>query len=187
MRLIFKIVSITLFFILALSSSAFAADETITITTYYPSPSGSYNELRTNKLAVSASRAMPMASSQVSLVWGEGVSALQTDQGGSIELGGLEDGNITTPYIDFHRDNMGDDPGDYNVRLILMGEDRLDVTGGDVYASGNVFIRTDLDSDGCIMMSYGGNSWATVCPEGYTLNSNSPAARSQGGIFYCCK
>ncbi len=35
-----------------LVTDAFAEDETFTITTYYPSPYGSYNELSTNKFAV---------------------------------------------------------------------------------------------------------------------------------------
>jgi len=44
-----------LFFVFLSSFSLFlflSADESITITTYYPSPYGSYNELGTNKLAV---------------------------------------------------------------------------------------------------------------------------------------
>jgi hypothetical protein len=48
-----KVYILCLGFILTfgLFSSAFA-EETMTITTYYPSPYGSYNELSTNKLAV---------------------------------------------------------------------------------------------------------------------------------------
>jgi len=42
-----KILGIAIFFILALFSSGFAEEESFTITTYYPSPYGSYNELST--------------------------------------------------------------------------------------------------------------------------------------------
>ena len=38
--------------ILFLGASLCLAEESITITTYYPSPYGSYNELKTNKMAV---------------------------------------------------------------------------------------------------------------------------------------
>jgi len=40
------------FLLLSLSSLLFAQNETLTITTYYPSPYGTYNQLGTNKLAV---------------------------------------------------------------------------------------------------------------------------------------
>ncbi len=43
---------LTLLIFVVLPVLLFAADESITITTYYPSPYGSYNELGTNKLAV---------------------------------------------------------------------------------------------------------------------------------------
>lgn len=52
MRRIFRIAAAVLFFSLFLSPPVFSADETITITTYYPSPNGSYNELHANQMAV---------------------------------------------------------------------------------------------------------------------------------------
>ncbi|MFH0912874.1 MAG: hypothetical protein V1884_01120 [Candidatus Omnitrophota bacterium] len=42
-----RCMGILLFFVLVLSFPAFADEETFTITTYYPSPYGSYNELTT--------------------------------------------------------------------------------------------------------------------------------------------
>ncbi|MCX5700450.1 MAG: hypothetical protein NTZ63_02775 [Candidatus Omnitrophica bacterium] len=45
-KLYLSLIPAILFFV----SLAFAADETLTITTYYPSPYGSYNELKTNYL-----------------------------------------------------------------------------------------------------------------------------------------
>ncbi len=55
----FKITGISIFLILVLSASAFCeeqrqGEESISITTYYPSPYGSYNELTTNKMKIGA-------------------------------------------------------------------------------------------------------------------------------------
>jgi len=47
-----KIIFFTLTLALTLTFPLFAEDETFTITTYYPSPYGSYNELATNKFVV---------------------------------------------------------------------------------------------------------------------------------------
>ncbi|MDI6758775.1 MAG: hypothetical protein QMD94_03780 [Candidatus Omnitrophota bacterium] len=52
LKRILAVVFINVLTIAFLTASAIAADEFITITTYYPSPYGSYNELQTNKLAV---------------------------------------------------------------------------------------------------------------------------------------
>ncbi|MCK9431299.1 MAG: hypothetical protein M0R17_15130 [Candidatus Omnitrophica bacterium] len=47
-----KKVKFLIIFIFGSFNLCFGAEESITITTYYPSPYGSYNELATNKLAV---------------------------------------------------------------------------------------------------------------------------------------
>lgn len=47
-----KKIKFLVIFIFGLFNLCFAAEESITITTYYPSPYGSYNELATNRLAV---------------------------------------------------------------------------------------------------------------------------------------
>lgn len=49
-----KIYLVSIITILFSASFVFAADELLTITTYYPSPSGSYNDLRTSRLTVGA-------------------------------------------------------------------------------------------------------------------------------------
>jgi len=67
-----KSIIIALFFILNLSSLAFAADETLTITTYYPSPYGSYYNLYvSNTLGIGT--ATPAAKFQVK-VTGDGLN-----------------------------------------------------------------------------------------------------------------
>ncbi len=58
----FCILSLGLLAVLIWFRFSFAQQsESITITTYYPSPYGSYNELRTNMLAVGSNTAMPTA------------------------------------------------------------------------------------------------------------------------------
>jgi hypothetical protein len=47
-----KLMVICLFFILCLFSFSFAQQESVTITTYYPSPYGSYKELRAQRIAI---------------------------------------------------------------------------------------------------------------------------------------
>jgi hypothetical protein len=59
----FKVIGMSIFFILGLLSLVFvsfasAQQEQLTITTYYPSPFGSYNELTTNRLAIGSSATM---------------------------------------------------------------------------------------------------------------------------------
>jgi hypothetical protein len=46
------LISFSLFFIFCLFSLSFAQQESITITTYYPSPYGSYKELRAQRIAI---------------------------------------------------------------------------------------------------------------------------------------
>lgn len=110
---------VTLFFILGLFSLSFSQEQ-ITITTYYPSPYGSYRELRANRLTVDPNRPMPTVDG--ALAWGSGRGVLSPDQGSSIELGG----NGTTPFIDFSNDLVSD----YDLRLILTGNNDLMVQGG---------------------------------------------------------
>jgi hypothetical protein len=71
--------------------------------------------------------------------WGNG-SQLQTDQGGSIELGGNSSvPGVGTPYIDFHFSGLTQD---YNTRIINDADGRLSVKASILYASGNVGIGT---------------------------------------------
>lgn len=80
---------------------ALAEEEQITITTYYPSPYGSYREL----------------------TWGDYPNTrgkLTAEQGSSIELGGSG-----TPYIDFSNDMSSD----FDARIILNGNNELAFSG----------------------------------------------------------
>lgn len=119
------------------------AQEQITITTYYPAPFGIYREVRADQLAVGTayrSSALSDGSLIVSgntglgtptpayrldvngqVRWGTSRGLLNTDQGSSIELGGSG-----TPYIDFSNDTTSD----FDIRLILTGNDTLAIQGG---------------------------------------------------------
>lgn len=58
-----------------------------------------------------------------SVKWGGDRGMLKVDQGSSIELGGKG-----TPYVDFSNDPSTD----YDMRIILTGNDSLNLTGGNV-------------------------------------------------------
>ncbi len=101
---------LAIFSLLVLFSYAYAAEEKITLTTYYPSPYGSYKEL----------------------TWGNIPNSrgyLKNDQGASIELGGSG-----SPYIDFSND-MG---SDYDARIQLTGNDELTFSGLTAISLGGV-------------------------------------------------
>lgn len=59
-----------------------------------------------------------------SIKWGTGRGILSIDQGSCIELGG----NGTVPYIDF----SNDETSDFDARIILNGDDYLDIAGTNV-------------------------------------------------------
>lgn len=96
------LIAITGLFLLLFSNLSLA-QETLTVTTYYPSPFGSYRELRWGN--------MPNTRGQ-----------LKADNGSSIELGGSG-----SPYIDFSNDMSS---LDYDVRIQLTGNDTLSILGG---------------------------------------------------------
>ncbi|MDO8444582.1 MAG: tail fiber domain-containing protein [Deltaproteobacteria bacterium] len=58
-----------------------------------------------------------------SVEWGVSRGSLSTDQGASIELGGSG-----TPFIDFSNDSTSD----YDMRITLTGDDKLEIAGGNV-------------------------------------------------------
>jgi len=78
--------------------------------------------------------------------WGNN-SRLQTDQGGSIELGGDRNTRGTgTPYIDFHFQGLTQD---FNTRIINISDNRLLIVAGTLEATGAA-------------LKPGGGSWGGV-------------------------
>lgn len=87
------------------------AQEEVTITAYYPTPAGTYQEVRWGDLPNNRSR-----------------GSLNAYQGASIDLGGLTAaGNPATPYIDFHNDMNA--ANDFDARIILEGDNSLMIRG----------------------------------------------------------
>ncbi|MFH1201811.1 MAG: hypothetical protein V1674_02845 [Candidatus Omnitrophota bacterium] len=56
----------SIFYFLCFSISAFAQAESVTLTTYYPSPYGEYNRLKANRLGVGSTAAVPANDGDIS-------------------------------------------------------------------------------------------------------------------------
>lgn len=181
-------------FILCFFSFCFAQEQ-ITITTYYPSPFGSYRELRAIRLTVHPTRAMTANDGE--LLWGPGPWGILTpDQGGAIELGGLNaGGGAGTPYIDFHRDTVM--ANDFDARIIAVGNDRLAIDGVSVasfdarLSPGSIppFVAGRAHTPGCIRYSFTRTSGRQTCPAGYAITQArvDPPPGATSGNFLCCQ
>ncbi len=200
----------------------FIGSESLTLTTYYPAPYGGYVSLLTTQNTILArdggnvavGSIAPMeklhvtgnmrASGNVSadnnlkavnmVKWGDTVNQLDTDQGGSIEIGG----NGGTPYIDFHRTIAED----YSARLILSQPGRLQVVG-DLEVTGtiiNVCERVGYSVGGttpCLggkrVVGFMGDGVARVT--GFLPGSSTTSSwgtfvvlgEDWGGTMVCCK
>jgi hypothetical protein len=89
MNKLFNRIGLTILFVLTLFSFSFCADEEFKITTYYPSPYGSYNELRAKRVAVGDNYI-----DGANYTWGEEVDS-QADLvvEGSVGIGTADPGN----------------------------------------------------------------------------------------------
>lgn len=177
MRIFNKVMSVFIASLISTVGICFisSAQENITITTYYPSPHGSYNELEVH--------------GSISLIrtgYDTGELRLVTEQGSIWNFHNRADSPV--PGYDSNKLYLTYSPDGgvnwTNPRLIVT-------TVGNVQASGQFLMFRDPNSpvrqNGCLMLSYGSNSWRTTCPLGTTLNTDiSPPLSSQGGIFYCC-
>ena len=181
-----------------LGSVSELGSESLTLTTYYPAPSGIYTRLiATNNtwLARDAGNVMVggmgPATQKLELAngsnmrWGNG-SLLQSDQGGSIELGGSNGiTGVGVPYVDFHYTGLNQD---YNIRMINDAANQLDfqtAAGGVILTltgaarntttiSGDATVSNNMKAD-TFVTSYGGGlcveqnyniTGVTNCPGG---------------------
>ena len=155
--------------------------EQITLTTYYPAPYGAYNVLKTNYLQAgiddtncdytrfSKATGDPVAAGNyvAGFMWNQNDAA----------YGDGDDFTICT-YED--RDVVLQPSGTGRVRVGTSNSSR------DLEVYGDSYVHQELG--GCIIMSYGENSWNTTCPPGFHLDTSiSPPISSDGGIFYCCR
>lgn len=146
--------------------------ETLTLTTYYPAPYGGYVSLLTTNNTLLARDAGTVGirtgtpdAGYVLHINGDtrwGGSMLNTDQGGSIELGQIGGG---TPFIDFHFGGGGD----YNTRLINDANGQLSLAGNlNMANAGAQIIGNNLSISGLCTWRAMGAGWAT-CAAGENL------------------
>ena len=167
--------------------------EQITITTYYPSPFGSYNALRANRLVVDPTRAMPDSDGRVN--WGDHMGALiDTDaNGATIRLGGAG-----APSIYFYND-MPADVANYDASIRLDDDHRISFRGVRV---GTIDGRTEEASipsssdnvndgnayfPGCIRYTFTANSGHIHCHSGYQIAVAPFSPSSTSGHYLCCQ
>lgn len=150
--------------------------ESLTLSTYYPAPSGIYTKMITTAeayLARDGGNVLVGASAVTGtgaklympngdMLWGNR-SRLQTDQGGAIELGGDNSTAGTgAPYIDFHRTGGG--VQDFNVRLINDANGQLTLNAN-ANITGTAAVASNLTVNGTSSVvgdsSVGGNSAVT--------------------------
>lgn len=185
MSKLLNLIAITIVFIFILFSLSLA-EEQITITTYYPSPYGSYQDLEVihklrakgrgadADLAIHATtnlgKTAVSSASGTYAIYGEILNTTDPDVTDGVSanvVGGLGKvwtvgGKITQAGV------YGSAP--------LYGTDQY---AG--YFDGNVLMR-------CIVVTYGSMSGYTECPVGTTFNSAlTPSWTPTGGIFYCCR
>jgi hypothetical protein len=164
--------------------------ESITITTYYPSPFGSYRELRANRLTVHPTRAMTANDGEI--LWGSGPwGKLITDNGASIQLGGSG-----TPYISF-----SNDAANYDANITLISNNRIVIDGVSVRSydgrtsPGSIptYVGSRAQIPGCIRFTFTSSSNHQECPSGYNIATAPMRPEDQNGnsvtsgTFLCCQ
>lgn len=119
------------------------AEEQITITTYYPAPNGIYREMRVDQMSVgSPYRTSTLADGNIIISGRAGIGSNNTPTGkldvvmaDSVSRVTINDDNNAvvelrgvggTPYIDFSNDGASDN----DFRIVLSGDNDLNVTGG---------------------------------------------------------
>lgn len=155
------------------------ADEQLTISTYYPSPYGSYKNLSvSNWLAVG-----PVTGTDI---WGSAGSvpgAIVSSGGAAMVL--FMDRNLTSyPTTPAAGNGYAWYDQSSAMRLWTYG------TGDIVRINSSGFITQYVSTtypNGCYMMTFGSNSGRTQCPTGSVNSSITTAASAQSGVIWCCQ
>ena len=158
-----KTIRLILFFLL-FSAAGIFADESITITTYYPSPYGAYNELSANKFTIGTGLSSPTA---------DGVLRFRpADLSGSCHEGEL--------YYDYSEHILKFCDNTSTWKSLAAGG----TEGGDELLSGTLCGMRD--ADGTITdVKCQGFTASVSCPPGYT--SRLVAQASGNSIYSCAK
>jgi len=162
---------IVIFLLLGLFSLSFSQEQ-LTITTYYPSPFGSYRDLSvTDSLQVGPH---PMANAQ-----------------GRVHTGG------SNAEFSFARRDLAAPPagvaGDRYVWYNQAGTAALwtPVSGNlvSIGSTGNVYAAGAVEAfSRCILLTFGGDTGQLNCPAEYpNIGISSDRTVPDGGFFYCCR
>ena len=176
------VLGLVLLLVFVLFSPGFAQDEQLTVTTYYPSPFGSYRDLGvSNILAVG-----PVTPAG----WGLGANPVAP---GTILLSGTSAGidmldrTITAPAGPGSVFSWYNSTGALRLATLAPGGGKTEILG--ITRAGRVRENVSpTKPNGCFRMSYGSRSGLTRCPEGNVdlLLSLPNPANENGGYFYCC-
>jgi len=177
--------------VIILCSISFGFCEDLTITTYYPSPNGSYRDLQiTNRLDASGTPVGGAGNNAVINVVNNstvnGTSAIQGSTGGvSGALGAVGPGGQQYGVYGQSDGAVNHYAGYFQGNIHTVGR----VTAsGDIWSNYNPTTRI-----GCLQMSFGTNSGVTSCPGAFPHNpalmrisSVDPSGNPSSGIMYCC-
>lgn len=153
-----KLISMVIFLLAALSSLTLAQEQ-ITITTYYPSPYGSYRDLEAQRIAV----AYPPGSATF---W-DNFATVRTRYGDTIAIGGDKAGN------------------DSEIR-IWAPSSRNTVTFWNAQLGTLANIQAS-NLPGCYRVWFNGNTGYQTCSAGYQATVIPATVSSSSGYFLCCQ
>ena len=183
------VIGLVLFGFLSFSS---AQQEHLTITTYYPSPFGSYRDLSvSNQLYVGP----------IGNIFS--ITVPETLHPGAITASGVAGGlylvdqnlistTLTHPWATgqvFYWYNLGSKVRLNNAGSTSASDVMTITTAGTLNVTGNLLAWSNASHpNGCYMMSYGSTSGRTQCPTGTVDTSISKPIHpgSTGGYIWCC-
>lgn len=156
------------------------AQESLTITTYYPSPFGSYRDLTVSHgMNVGIFSAEPFAEGNVVLsgdnamvtLWDIALNA----RPGAPVAGQRYSIRNSGRVLQVNTDGVAGAP------LVAV------TSAGDIEADGMIYVRQD--QGGCFIVQYGTDSGSLPCPSGTSVNTvlSGAAPLDTGGSMVCCR
>ncbi len=170
-----RCLGLVLFLILFLNSHVFS-QETFTITTYYPSPYGSYNELRVNQMTVGSSYQTASGLSDGDLFVSGSIGIGTTDPRSKLEISG---GGIQI-------DNDAASCDATKAGTIRYNSGVLEYCNSTSWTSVQILqgALCGMYYNGVLITSCSGSNPLTSCPSGYTQISWTDSA--SGDVSWSC-